>query len=110
LKNGFEKLEPNYENIGFGHHLQQLVGRFSKNLIWRLDLISFILDTIFTFRFFPQTMRLVNIKQMQKKYLKNVESSQIYAEKSDFNPPSWIDPQFLGNLTRCIFESCFWLK
>jgi hypothetical protein len=32
------------------------------------------------------------------------------AIKSDFDPPSWIDPPFLANLTKDVLESHRWSK
>jgi hypothetical protein len=47
---------------------------------------------------------------MQKRDWQNIEKSQSYVEKSDFDPPSWIDPLFLANLPKYNFESRCWLR
>jgi hypothetical protein len=47
---------------------------------------------------------------MQKTDWQNIDNSQSYAKKSDFDPPFWIDQQFLANLTKYEFKSCFWSK
>jgi hypothetical protein len=40
-----------------------------------------------------------------QKDLKNVEDSQSYVKKSDFDPPFWIEPTFLNHLTEYALDS-----
>jgi hypothetical protein len=40
-----------------------------------------------------------------KNILKSVRNSLSYAENSDFDPPFWIEPQFLINLKNYALDS-----
>jgi hypothetical protein len=44
--------------------------------------------------------RLAHTRLIQKRVWKNVENFQNFAKKSNFDPPFWIDPPFLDNLTK----------
>jgi hypothetical protein len=62
-----------------------------------LPLFTFCIFAILDFfknLFYPQNLRLTNIKCMQKEYWKNVGYSQSYVKKSDFEPPFWMEPPF----------------
>jgi hypothetical protein len=49
-------------------------------------------------------------KKIRKDDWKNLENSQSCAKQSDFDPPFWIDPQFLSNMTKYSLDLCCWRK
>jgi hypothetical protein len=49
--------------------------------------------------------KLAILTPIQKIDWKIIENFQSYAKKSDFDPPFWIDPPFLANLTKYEFGS-----
>jgi hypothetical protein len=53
---------------------------------------------------------ILTLNLMQKKYWKNIDNFQTDDKKSDFEPPSWIDPPFLAILTIYEFGSRCWSK
>jgi hypothetical protein len=42
----------------------------------------------------------IDTKKMRKKDWKNIANSQSYCKKSDFDPPSWIDPPHLAGMAK----------
>jgi hypothetical protein len=55
-------------------------------------------------------MRITNTNKMQKTDWKNIANSQSYGKKSDFDPTSWIDPQYLAGTAKFDPRSYCWSK
>jgi hypothetical protein len=78
---------------------------------WRLNLLfyfkppSWFSENYFS-RNYKSYFRQTNTIDRLKKKIKILR----FILKSDFNPPSLIDPPFLTKLTKYDFGSCFWSK
>jgi hypothetical protein len=83
---------------------------FSKNPRWQLKMKIFRAAILNHLRNLFSTKNATYNKKCRREIEKTLKTLQSYALKSDFNPPSWIDPPFSPNLSKYAFKSCCWSK